>query len=359
MKILVTGGAGFIGSTVVRRLLAAGHAVAVVDLLTYAGSRENLADVAGDAGFAFAQEDIRDPRAMAEVFHRHQPEAVLHLAAESHVDRSIEGPATFIRTNVDGTCVVLEAARAHWEAMTEAARRAFRFVHVSTDEVFGTLGPTGRFCEDSPYRPNSPYAASKAAADHLARAWHVTYGLPVIVVNASNTYGPRQFPEKLIPLTLIRALQGKTLPIYGQGKNVRDWLHVDDHAEALLAVLENGRAGRSYVIGGDCEQTNIDVVRTLCALLDKEHPRADGTPHEAAITFVADRPGHDFRYALNGARAAAELGWRPRTAFRDGLHATIRWYLDNRSWWERILNSGRYGGERLGLTSHRRGKAQP
>ncbi|WP_404385164.1 dTDP-glucose 4,6-dehydratase [Caenispirillum salinarum] len=351
MKILVTGGAGFIGSTVVRRLLSAGHRVVVADLLTYAGSRANLEAVADDPGLAFEAADICDARAIGDIFQRHRPEAVLHLAAESHVDRSIDGPASFIRTNVDGTGVLLEAARAHWRALTAPARDAFRFVHVSTDEVFGTLGAHGRFSEASPYRPNSPYAASKAAADHLVRAWHATYDLPTMVVSASNTYGPRQFPEKLIPLTLIRAVRGEALPVYGRGENVRDWLHVDDHANALLAVLERGAAGRSYCIGGGCELANIDVVRTLCRLLDEASPRADGLPHESAIAFVADRPGHDLRYALDSSRAAAELGWRPRVRFHDGLRDTVRWYLDNRPWWEAILRGGAYGGERLGLAS--------
>ncbi|EKV27390.1 dTDP-glucose 4,6-dehydratase [Caenispirillum salinarum AK4] len=334
-----------------RRLLKAGHTVVVADLLTYAGNRANLAEVANDRHFTFEAADICDASAMADVFHRYQPTAVLHLAAESHVDRSIDGPAAFIRTNVDGTGVMLQAARAYQETLPQPARDAFRFVHVSTDEVFGALSAHGRFSEESPYRPNSPYAASKAAADHLVRAWHVTYGLPTLVVNASNTYGPRQFPEKLIPLTLIRALQGRTLPVYGRGENVRDWLHVDDHADALVAVLSRGAPGRGYCIGGGCELANIDVARTLCRLLDEASPRADGLPHESAIAFVADRPGHDLRYALNSSRAAAELGWRPRVRFHDGLRDTVRWYLDNRPWWEAILRGGAYGGERLGLAS--------
>ena len=285
---------------------------------------------------------------MTDVFRRFQPDAVLHLAAESHVDRSIDGAAPFIETNVGGTFVLLDTALAYWRELDEPARARFRFQHISTDEVFGSLGPAGKFTESSPYQPNSPYAASKAASDHLVRAWHHTYGLPTLATNCSNNYGPYHFPEKLIPLTIIRALRGQSLPVYGRGENVRDWLHVEDHAEALTLVLQRGRPGETYNIGGNSERQNIDVVRGICALLDRAN--LVSRPHAKLIEFVTDRPGHDQRYAIDAAKIGRELGWRPRRSFEDGLRDTVRWYLDNRAWWERVM-SGAYRGERLGLKS--------
>jgi len=345
-RILVTGGAGFIGSAVVRDLLAAGATVINLDALTYAANPLSLAGVADHPRYAFERADIRDGAAVAAVLARYQPEAVLHLAAESHVDRSIDGPDAFIQTNVVGTGRLLEAVRRYWLGLDAGRRAGFRFVQVSTDEVFGSLGAEGRFDEDSPYRPNSPYAASKAAADHLARAWRETYGLPVIVTNCSNNYGPRQFPEKLIPLMILKGLAGEPMPVYGRGDNVRDWLHVEDHARALRLVLERGEAGASYAIGGSCERGNLAVVETLCALLDEAHP--EGAPHARLIVFVTDRPGHDMRYAIDSARIRRDLGWRPFESFESGLAVTVAWYLDNRDWWRPILD-GSYRGERLGL----------
>ncbi|MGE4527162.1 MAG: dTDP-glucose 4,6-dehydratase [Rhodospirillaceae bacterium] len=344
MKVMVTGGAGFIGSAVVRRLCAAGAAVVNLDALTYAA---NLDNVAG-CGSILEVADIRDAAAMAAAFDRHQPDAVIHLAAESHVDRSIDGPMEFVTTNVVGTATLLGAARAYWQGLPAARRAAFRFLHVSTDEVYGTLGAEGLFTEDTPYRPNSPYSASKAGSDHLARAWHETYGLPVLVTNCSNNYGPYQFPEKLIPLMILKGLAGDPLPVYGNGANVRDWLYVEDHAEALCLVLEKGVPGRAYNIGGACEKTNLEVVRELCALLDARAPLPDGKAHADLISFVADRPGHDLRYAMDISRIGAELGWSPRENFASGLARTLDWYLGNRAWWQRVLD-GSYRGERLGL----------
>lgn len=343
MKILVTGGAGFIGSAVVRRAIAEGHAVVNLDALTYAACLDNVASVADHPAYAFVHADIRDRATLAEVFAEHRPDAVMHLAAESHVDRSIDAPATFIETNVIGTFTLLEAARAYW---TGAGRPgAFRFHHVSTDEVYGSLGPEGRFTEETPYAPNSPYAASKAASDHLVRAWGETYGLPVIISNCSNNYGPFQFPEKLIPVVILNALAGRPIPVYGTGENVRDWLHVEDHAEALLIILARGRVGRSYNVGGEAEARNIDLVRMICAILDDRRP--EGAPHARLITFVADRPGHDRRYAIDPARIRRELGWAPRRSLREGLEATVDWYLANGAWLEAL--KGRDGvGRRLG-----------
>ena len=344
MRLLVTGGAGFIGSAVVRRAVADGHEVVNVDALTYAASLENVAAVSRQSSYAFEHVDIRDRRALDRVFAHHAPDAVLHLAAESHVDRSIDGPDAFVETNVIGTYNLLQAARVHW---TERGRpEHFRFHHVSTDEVFGSLGETGAFTEETPYDPRSPYSASKAASDHLVRAWHETYGLPTLVTNCSNNYGPFHFPEKLIPVVILRALAGEPIPVYGDGRNVRDWLYVEDHAQALLLVLTRGAVGRSYAIGGESEISNIDLVERLCAILDELAPAA--RPYRAQIAFVADRPGHDRRYAIDPSRIREELGWRPSVDLDAGLRATVRWYLDNEAWWRPLL--ARKGvGERLGL----------
>ncbi|MGQ0566769.1 MAG: dTDP-glucose 4,6-dehydratase [Gemmobacter sp.] len=343
MKLLVTGGAGFIGSAVVRQAVARGHEVVNLDALTYAANPANVASVAASNLYSFAQGDIRDRARLDQLFDEHRPDAVMHLAAESHVDRSIDGPGDFIETNVTGTFNLLEAARAHW---TRAGRPdRFRFHHISTDEVFGSLGPEGKFTEDTPYAPNSPYSASKAASDHLVRAWAETYGLPVVMTNCSNNYGPYHFPEKLIPVVILNALHGRAIPVYGLGVNVRDWLYVEDHADALLTVLAKGRVGRSYNIGGENEARNIDLVRMICALLDEMHP--DGAPHDRLITFVTDRPGHDARYAIDPSRIRTELGWRPSVTLEQGLRLTVRWYLDNPGWWQPLLD--RQGvGTRLG-----------
>ncbi|NUB46506.1 dTDP-glucose 4,6-dehydratase [Fertoebacter nigrum] len=343
MKILVTGGAGFIGSAVVRHAVRAGHAVVNLDALTYAACLDNVAGVSNSPAYAFEQADIRDRAALDRIFATHRPDAVMHLAAESHVDRSIDGPGTFVDTNVMGTFHMLEAARAYWIA--EGRPAAFRFHHISTDEVFGTLGETGQFTEDTPYAPNSPYSASKAASDHLVRAWHETYGLPVVMTNCSNNYGPFHFPEKLVPVVILKALAGEPIPVYGKGENVRDWLYVEDHADALLTVVAKGEVGRSYNIGGENEAKNIDLVRMICAILDAKRPRA--TPYADQITFVADRPGHDLRYAIDPTRIATELGWRPSVTLQQGLEATVQWYLDNEAWWRAL--QGRAGvGTRLG-----------
>ncbi len=348
MRILVTGGAGFIGSNLTRLLVAGGHAVTVVDKLTYAGNLSSLADLQGKPGFAFVQADICDAEAMRRTFAAAKPEAVMHLAAESHVDRSIDGPGEFIATNVTGTFQLLQAALGHWRSLEGAAKDKFRFLHVSTDEVFGSLGPTDpAFNESTPYDPHSPYSASKASSDHLARAWMDTYGLPVVVTNCSNNYGPYQFPEKLIPVVILKCLRGDAIPVYGKGENIRDWLYVDDHARALLAAVEKGAPGRTYCIGGDNERRNIDLVKLLCSLLDEFRPRADGKPHDYAITYVTDRPGHDMRYAIDARRARAELGWAPQEDFQSGFRKTVRWYLDNPAWIQGILD-GSYRLERLG-----------
>jgi len=346
MKILVTGGAGFIGSAVVRRAVADGLSVVNVDKLTYAANLANLDSVADSPAYAFEQADICDAGAMARILAAHQPDAVMHLAAESHVDRSIDGPAAFIETNITGTYVLLEAVRAYWRALPQPRRDAFRLHHISTDEVYGTLGPTGLFTETTPYAPNSPYSASKAASDHLVRAWGETYGLPVLVTNCSNNYGPFHFPEKLIPVTILNALAGKPLPVYGAGENVRDWLYVEDHAVALLTVLRRGRVGETYNIGGNNEARNIDIVRAICAILDDLRPA--GAPHDRLIAFVTDRPGHDFRYAIDASKITAELGWRPSVTLEEGLRRTVVWYLENEPWW-RALQSRAGVGERLGL----------
>ena len=343
MKILITGGAGFIGSAVVRQAVAAGHRVINLDALTYAACLDNVARVADSPLYVFEQADIRDPAALTRIFTDHKPDAVMHLAAESHVDRSIDAPGDFIETNVTGTYNMLEAARSYWGAAGKPAD--FRFHHISTDEVFGTLGETGLFTEETPYAPNSPYSASKAASDHLVRAWHETYGLPVVMSNCSNNYGPYHFPEKLIPVVILKALAGEAIPIYGTGANVRDWLYVEDHAEALLCVLGKGALGRSYNIGGNNELSNLDLVRMLCAILDRVRP-AD-KPYGDLISFVADRPGHDARYAIDATRIRDELGWQPSVTVEEGLERTVRWYLDNEDWW-RALQSRDGVGKRLG-----------
>jgi dTDP-glucose 4,6-dehydratase len=349
-RILVTGGAGFIGSAVVRHLIAdTPHAVLTVDKLTYAASPEALAAAAGDPRYGFLRADICDGAAMARAFADFRPDAVMHLAAETHVDRSIDAPAAFIRTNVVGTATLLDVAAAYWRGLDEAGRGAFRFLHVSTDEVFGSLGPEGAFDESTPYDPRSPYSASKASSDHLVRAWHHTYGLPVLVTNCSNNYGPYQFPEKLVPLMILKALAGEPLPVYGRGDNVRDWLYVADHAEALLRVLEAGRPGETYMIGGRSERTNLQVVEAICTEVEAlAAPLPDGRPRRDLVAFVADRPGHDFRYAIDPARIGRELGWAPRHTFEAGLRATVAWYLAGRDWWGPILERS-YRGQRLGL----------
>ena len=343
MKLLVTGGAGFIGSAVVRRGIRAGHAIVNLDKLTYAGSLTNVAEVADSPGYDFERADICDRRAVDAILKRHRPDAIMHLAAESHVDRSIDGPAAFVETNIVGTYTMLEAARAYWTA--EGRTEGFRFHHISTDEVFGSLGPEGRFTEDTPYDPRSPYSASKASSDHLVRAWHETYGLPVVLTNCSNNYGPYHFPEKLIPVVILKALAGAPIPIYGKGDNVRDWLYVEDHADALLLVVQKGVSGRSYNIGGENEATNLDLVTRICAILDRERP--GNRPYAEQIAFVADRPGHDRRYAIDPARIREELGWRPSVTLDEGLEKTVRWFLDNEAWW-RALSDRDGVGRRLG-----------
>ncbi len=343
MKILVTGGAGFIGSAVVRRAIGDGHEIINLDALTYAACLDNVASVADAPGYAFEQVDIRDRAGLDRVFAQHKPDAVMHLAAESHVDRSIDGPGDFIETNITGTYQLLEAARAFWIA--QGRPEAFRFHHISTDEVFGSLGATGQFTETTAYDPRSPYSASKAASDHLVRAWAETYGLPVVLTNCSNNYGPFHFPEKLIPVVILNALAGKPIPIYGDGSNVRDWLYVEDHAEALLLVLQKGALGRSYNIGGENERSNLELVQTICAILDRLQPK-DGS-YADLITFVTDRPGHDARYAIDPSRIRDELGWRPSVTVEEGLEKTVAWYLANEPWWRAL--QGRQGvGQRLG-----------
>jgi dTDP-glucose 4,6-dehydratase len=350
MKLLVTGGAGFIGSAVVRRAIAEGHEVVNLDALTYAANLANLDSVAGSNRYAFEHADIRDRAALDRILAAHAPDAVMHLAAESHVDRSIDGPAAFVDTNVTGTYTLLEAARAWWDG----GARPFRFHHISTDEVYGSLGPEGRFTEETPYAPNSPYSASKAASDHLVRAWGETYGLPVVISNCSNNYGPFHFPEKLIPVAILAALEERPIPVYGTGANVRDWLYVEDHARALLTVVQHGRSGTSYNIGGDAEATNLDIVRRICALMDELRPA--GAPHDRLVTFVADRPGHDFRYAIDATKIRTELGWAPSVSLDEGLERTVAWYLENAAWWQAIRARG-HRPERLGLAARPAGAA--
>lgn len=347
MRLLVTGGAGFIGSNLVRYLVQAGHQVLNLDNLTYAGNLDSLADLSENPRHQFRRVDIADPAAVREAFAGFRPEGVMHLAAESHVDRSIDAPGAFVQTNVVGTFVLLQSARAFWESLPAPDRERFRFLHVSTDEVYGSLGASGQFTESTPYDPRSPYSASKAASDHLARAWFHTYGLPVLVTNCSNNYGPYQFPEKLIPVVILKALRGEPIPVYGRGENIRDWLYVLDHAEALFTVLTKGRPGDTYNIGGNNEQRNLDLVLTLCGILDQLRPRSDGQSYAEQIQFVTDRPGHDLRYAIDASKIRGELGWAPRQDHASGFRLTVQWYLDHEAWWQRIL-SGAYRLERLG-----------
>ena len=352
MKILVTGGAGFIGSAVVRHLIQkTNHHVVNVDKLTYAGNLESLVTVAESGRYDFEQADICDNSGLGEIFKKYSPDAVMHLAAESHVDRSIDGPGEFIQTNVVGTYNLLEVARTHWQTLDDSGKAAFRFHHISTDEVYGDLeGPEDLFLEETPYAPSSPYSASKAASDHLVRAWGRTFGLPVVVTNCSNNYGPYHFPEKLIPLVILNALKGAPLPVYGEGTQVRDWLFVEDHARALLKVVTEGAVGETYNIGGHNEKQNIEVVKAVCGLLDELRPSAHAgiTKYEELITFVEDRPGHDVRYAIDASKIQRELGWVPEETFETGLRKTVEWYLDNEDWWQSVLD-GSYQGQRLGL----------
>jgi dTDP-glucose 4,6-dehydratase len=349
MKLLVTGGAGFIGSAVIRLVLRETAAAVVnLDKLTYAANLDSLAAVAHDPRYAFEKVDICDRPELERVFRQHRPDAVMHLAAESHVDRSIDAPAAFLQTNVVGTCTLLEVALDYWRGLPPERQPGFRFHHVSTDEVYGSLGPTGRFSETTAYEPNSPYSASKAASDHFVRAWHHTFGLPVVTSNCSNNYGPWQFPEKLIPLVTTNALIGKSLPVYGKGENIRDWLFVEDHARALWLILSSGRPGETYNVGGDSEQRNLAVVETICDLVDRMAPALPSGPRRGLIAFVSDRPGHDQRYAIDASKLQTELRWQPRENFASGLEKTVAWYLDNRAWWER-LRAGIYAGDRLGL----------
>lgn len=348
MKLLITGGAGFIGSALTRHLvIETGHGVVNVDALTYAANPESLADLQSHPRYVLERADIGDFSRLQSIFAAHRPDAILHLAAESHVDRSIDGPAAFIQTNVVGTFTLLQAALAYWRALPADAGRSFRFLHVSTDEVFGSLGATGRFDESTAYAPNSPYSASKASSDHLVRAWHHTYGLPTLISNCSNNYGPRQFPEKLIPKMILSALTRQPLPVYGRGENVRDWLYVEDHVRALMRILERGEVGATYAVGGECELRNIDVVRQVCRLVDEMAPELGAAPRESLVRYVTDRPGHDLRYAIDSSRLRRDLDWQPREDFASGLRRTVQWYLENASWWQR-LTAEPYR-ERLGL----------
>ena len=347
--ILVTGGAGFIGSNYVHRMLKKGDIKVInLDALTYAGNLETLTDVDSDANHRFVLGSIGDKSLVDYLLSRYQPDAIVNFAAESHVDRSIDDPGAFIQTNVVGTYGLLESSRQYWQQLQGAAKENFRFLHVSTDEVYGSLGEEGKFTEQTPYQPNSPYSASKAASDHLVRAYHHTYGLPVLTTNCSNNYGPYQFPEKLIPLMILNAISGKPLPIYGKGLNVRDWLYVEDHCCAIETVLDKGKVGEVYNIGGNNEKTNLEVVETLCRLLDELRPQSPHKPHKNLMQFVTDRPGHDLRYAIDAEKINRELGWRPQETFETGLRKTVQWYLDNPTWWQNVLN-GSYRGERLGL----------
>jgi dTDP-glucose 4,6-dehydratase len=346
MKLLITGGLGFIGSAVVRDLAAdSGNTVLNVDKCTYAGNPASVRSVADNENYRLLRADIADTDAMQDAFARFKPNAVMHLAAESHVDRSIDGPGDFIHTNLVGTYTLLQAARNYWEKLPTNERESFRFLHVSTDEVFGSLGDSGAFTETTPYQPSSPYSASKAGSDHLARAWQHTYGLPVLVTNCSNNYGPYQFPEKLIPLVTLKGLAGEPLPVYGKGENIRDWLYVEDHVDALKCVLSKGTPGQTYNIGGQCELTNLEVVRAICAILDKHQP--DKAPHSDLIEFVTDRPGHDYRYAMDITRINNELAWQPAETFASGIAKTVEWYIANSQWWQAVLD-GSYQLERLG-----------
>lgn len=354
MKILITGGAGFIGGAVVRHLIAAtAHEVVNLDALTYAANPASLTSVEGNPRYAFEFADIRDSVQLKAIFQKHRPDAVMHLAAESHVDRSIDGPADFIDTNITGTYRLLEEALDYWRGLEGEKKAGFRFHHVSTDEVFGSLGPNDpAFTPDTPYRPRSPYSASKAASDHLALAWHHTYGLPVVLSNCSNNYGPYQFPEKLIPLMIVRALLGQPLPVYGRGLNVRDWLFVDDHATALVTILEKGRLGENYLVGGQSEMRNIDVVNMLCDLMDELVPQSPSKPHASLISYVTDRPGHDHRYAIDPSKLQSELGWSPSVTFAQGLRKTVQWYLEHKEWWQPLIEAHK-ATERAGLEGKR------
>lgn len=347
---LVTGGAGFIGGNFVLDAVRRGVRVVNLDALTYAGNLDTLSSLEGNPAHVFVQGDIGDGALVARLLAEHRPSAIVNFAAESHVDRSIDGPAAFVRTNVVGTLALLEAARDYWRGLEGEARDGFRFLHVSTDEVYGSLGDTGKFTETTPFAPNSPYSASKAASDHLVRAFHHTYGLPVLTTNCSNNYGPFQFPEKLVPLIIQKAVAGDPLPVYGDGRNVRDWLFVTDHCAAIRRVLEAGRVGETYNVGGDAERENIHVVKTICALLDARRPRADGQPRESQITYVKDRPGHDRRYAIDAGKIQSELGWQPTVSFEQGIAATVDWYLAHGDWVGRVLD-GSYRLERIGQES--------
>ena len=347
---LVTGGAGFIGGNFVLEAVAKGVRVINLDALTYAGNLDTLSSLEGNPDHVFAHGNIGDQGLVSRLLAEHQPDAVVNFAAESHVDRSIDGPGAFIQTNVVGTLALLESVRDYWRGLETGKRDAFRFLHVSTDEVYGSLGDTGKFTETTPFAPNSPYSASKAASDHLVRAFHHTYGLPVLTTNCSNNYGPYHFPEKLIPLIIARALAGEPLPVYGDGKNVRDWLYVTDHCAAIRAVLEKGRPGETYNVGGDAERQNIEVVRTICELLDQRRPREDGKPRESQITYVTDRPGHDRRYAIDASKLQGELGWKPQYTFEQGIAQTVDWYLQNQEWVKRVLD-GSYRLERIGAAA--------
>lgn len=347
---LVTGGAGFIGGNFVLDAVKRGVRIVNFDALTYAGNLDTLSSLQGNPEHVFVQGDIGDRALVDRLLAEHQPDAVINFAAESHVDRSIDGPAAFVQTNVVGTLGLLESVRDYWKSLEGSKRDGFRFLHVSTDEVYGTLGDTGKFTETTPYAPNSPYSASKAASDHLVRAFHHTYGLPVLTTNCSNNYGPYHFPEKLIPLVIARALAGEPLPVYGDGKQVRDWLFVTDHCEAILTVLAKGRLGETYNVGGNSEKQNIEVVKAICALLDEKRPRADGKPRESQITYVTDRPGHDRRYAIDASKLRDELGWEPAYTFERGISETVDWYLDNQDWVERVLD-GSYRLERIGAAA--------
>jgi dTDP-glucose 4,6-dehydratase len=348
-RIIVTGGAGFIGSAVIRKLISTRDwHVLNLDKLTYAGNLESLASIENSPKYQFVRADICDRDHVRKIVYDFKPDGIMHLAAESHVDRSIDGPGDFIQTNIIGTYNLLEVCRSYWNGLSETARAKFRFHHVSTDEVYGSLGDHGLFTEETPYQPNSPYSASKASSDHLVRAWHETYGLPVITTNCSNNYGPFHFPEKLIPLMILNALEGKSLPVYGKGENIRDWLYVEDHAEALITVFEKGRLGETYNIGGYNEKKNIDVVKMICQLLDELSPRKDGMSYEKQIAFVPDRPGHDLRYAIDASKITRELGWRPNESFESGIRKTVQWYLSNQTWCKRVQD-GSYRRERQGL----------
>lgn len=349
MKVLITGGAGFIGSAVIRQLInESDHDILNVDALTYAGNVESLESIKENRRYHFVRADICSYRTICEVVSSYKPNAIMHLAAESHVDRSIDGPAVFIQTNIVGTYNVLQAMREYWTTLKDTERENFIFHHISTDEVFGSASNHECFTEKTAYKPSSPYSASKASSDHLVRAWYHTFGLPVVISNCSNNYGPYQFPEKLIPLMILNGLQGKSLPVYGKGENIRDWLFVDDHARALRLIIEKGKPGESYNIGGNSERKNIEVVKSICCLLDEYRPKSDFVPHEKSISFVQDRPGHDLRYAIDAKKIERELGWKPTETFESGLRKTFEWYLSNEKWWRRVQD-GSYRGERLGL----------